>query len=130
MCRRLLAADFARGRITVLRRAVTACAAGEGLGGRRLEDFVLAVNEITTNAVLHGGGGGRLRLWSQAGRLWCEVTDEGPGLPPGWMGAERTPSRYDTGGRGLWLTRLLCDQVTIVSTPGGGTSVTFSASRG
>ncbi|MBB6343934.1 ATP-binding protein [Nonomuraea muscovyensis] len=126
MCRRALVADFARGRITVLRRAVTTYAAGMGLTGRRLEDFVLAVNEITTNAVLHGGGRGRLRLWARDGRLWCEVTDEGPGLPPGWMGSARTPSRYDPGGRGLWLTRMLCDHVTIVSTP-GGTSVTFSA---
>ncbi|MDF2712442.1 MAG: ATP-binding protein, partial [Nonomuraea muscovyensis] len=69
MCRRALVADFARGRITVLRRAVTTYAAGMGLTGRRLEDFVLAVNEITTNAVLHGGGRGRLRLWARDGRL-------------------------------------------------------------
>ncbi|NUW39800.1 ATP-binding protein [Nonomuraea rhodomycinica] len=124
-----LVRSFARGRITVVRRAVAQFAAAEGLAGRRLEDFVLAVNEITTNAVLHGGGSGRLRLWSLDGRLWCEVTDEGPGLPPGWMGSERTPSRYDTGGRGLWLTRLLCDHVTIVSTP-AGTSVTFSTCAG
>ncbi|GGO75342.1 hypothetical protein GCM10012289_50150 [Nonomuraea cavernae] len=120
---------FARGRVTVLRRDISVCAAGEGLRGRRLEDFVLAVNEVITNAVLHGGGGGRVRLWARRGRLWCEVTDHGPGLPPGWMGSARTPSSHDTGGRGLWLTRMLCDHVTIVSSP-GGTCVTFSAAIG
>ncbi|MEV0596509.1 ATP-binding protein [Nonomuraea cavernae] len=122
----MLTATFARGRVTVLRRAVSACAAGEGLRGKRLEDFVLAVNEIITNALLHGGGSGRVRLWTRRGRLWCEVTDHGPGLPPGWIGSARTPSSHDTGGRGLWLTRMLCDHVTIMSSP-GGTSVTFSA---
>ncbi|MER7500180.1 ATP-binding protein [Nonomuraea pusilla] len=122
----MLSASFARGRITCLRRAVSEHAAYEGLSGRQLEDFVLAVNEITTNAVVHGGGRGRLRLWSQGGRLWCEVTDEGPGLPPGWMGDARPPAGLATGGRGLWLARMLCDHVTIVSGP-RGTSVTFAA---
>ncbi|MGN9839406.1 ATP-binding protein [Nonomuraea sp. H19] len=128
MCRQVLCASFARGRITFLRRAVAEHAACEGLTGRRLEDFVLAVNEITTNAVVHGGGHGRLRLWSHGGRLWCEVTDEGPGLPPGWMSDMRPPTGFEFGGRGLWLTRLLCDHVTIVSGP-KGTTVTFAAVR-
>jgi anti-sigma regulatory factor (Ser/Thr protein kinase) len=128
MCRRVLWASFARGRITVVRRAVAEHAAREGLTGRRLEDFVLAVNEIVTNAVVHGGGHGRLRLWSHGGRLWCEVTDEGPGLPPGWMGGRRPPAGFEGGGRGLWLTRMLCDQITIVSGL-RGTRVTFAAVR-
>ncbi|MER6580193.1 MULTISPECIES: ATP-binding protein [unclassified Nonomuraea] len=126
MGRQVLRATFARGRITFLRRAVAEQAAYEGLSGRRLEDFVLAVNEVTTNAVLHGGGQGRLRLWSGEGRLWCEVTDQGPGLPPGWMGEARPPAGLEFRGRGLWLTRMLCDHITIVSGP-AGTSVTFAA---
>ncbi|MFG1701912.1 ATP-binding protein [Nonomuraea sp. M3C6] len=126
MCRQVLCASFARGRITFLRRAVAEHAAYEGLTGRHLEDFVLAVNEITTNAVVHGGGHGRLRLWSHDGRLWCEITDEGPGLPPGWVSEMRPPTGFECRGRGLWLTRMLCDQITIVSGP-GGTTVTFAA---
>ncbi|NUP02089.1 MAG: ATP-binding protein [Nonomuraea sp.] len=129
MCRQVLCATFARGRITCLRRAVAEQAAYEGLSGRRLEDFVLVVNEITTNAVVHGGGHGRLRLWSHNGRLWCEVTDEGPGLPAGWMSDTPPPTGFEFRGRGLWLTRMLCDQITIVSGP-GGTSVTFTAAIG
>lgn len=128
MYRQVLCATFAQGRITALRREVSEHAAGEGLAGKRLEDFVLAVNEITTNAVLHGGGSGRLRLWRHDDRLWCEVTDEGPGLPPGWVGASSTPSGHEPRGRGLWLTRLLCDQVTVESSP-NGTSVRFAAAQ-
>ncbi|MER7366640.1 ATP-binding protein [Nonomuraea wenchangensis] len=129
MCRQVLAVVFARGHITSLRRTVAEHAAREGLAGPRLEDFVLAVNEITTNAVVHGGGRGTLRLWSQAGRLWCEISDEGPGLPPGWTAAERPPAGLESGGRGLWLTRTLCDQVMIVSGP-RGTTVTFASGPG
>jgi anti-sigma regulatory factor (Ser/Thr protein kinase) len=129
MCRQVLCARFARGRITFLRRTVAEHAAYEGLTGRRLEDFVLAVNEIVTNAVVHGGGHGRLRLWSHDGHLWCEVTDEGPGLPPGWMSDMRPPAGFDFRGRGLWLTRMLCEHITIVSGP-RGTSVSFAAERG
>ncbi|WP_211212689.1 ATP-binding protein [Nonomuraea coxensis] len=120
---------FARGGITPLRRTVAEHAAREGLAGARLEDFVLAVNEVTTNAVVHGGGRGTLRLWSHAGRLWCEVSDEGPGLPPGWTAARPPPAGLESGGRGLWLTRTLCDQVTIVSGP-RGTTVMFAAGPG
>ncbi|MFI6596691.1 ATP-binding protein [Nonomuraea sp. NPDC050536] len=121
-----LCATFGHGRITPMRRSVTEYAARHGLSGRRLEDFVLAVNEIATNAVLHGGGCGRLRLWSQGGRLWCEVTDDGPGLPPGWLGASRRPSCHQDGGRGLWLARLLCRHLVIVSSP-RGTHITFTS---
>ncbi|MBF8188718.1 ATP-binding protein [Nonomuraea sp. K274] len=117
--------SFARGRLAMLRGAVAEHAAREGLAGPFLEDFVLAVNEISANAVLHGGGHGRLRLWSYEGRLWCEITDHGPGLPPGWTGDRPPPAVLDHRGRGLWLTRTLCDDLTIVSGP-GGTTVTFA----
>ncbi|WP_327085780.1 ATP-binding protein [Nonomuraea sp. NBC_01738] len=126
--RTVLHTGFARGRITLLRRAVAEQAGCLGLSGRRLEDFVLAVNEVTTNAVLHGGGRGSLRLWSDAGRLWCQVADAGPGIPAGWLDAERPPPGMETSGRGLWLMRTLCEEVTIVTGP-GGTTITFAAAR-
>src|ERR1051326_7266341 len=77
----LLLAAFDADRITALRHEVARCAVKAGLHAQRLEDFVLAVNEIVTNAVRHAGGHGRLRLWFQADTIRCEVTDEGGGIP-------------------------------------------------
>jgi hypothetical protein len=44
------------------------------------------------------------------------------------MGDRRPPAGFEGGGRGLWLTRMLCDQITIVSGL-RGTRVTFAAVR-
>src|ERR1700760_3187647 len=76
----LLAAVFDADRITALRHEVTRCAIAAGLHAQRLEDFVLAVNEIVTNAVRHAGGHGRLRMWLVGPLLNCEVVDEGHGI--------------------------------------------------
>lgn len=65
--------------MTELRHSVTSCAHAAGLDGQRLDDFVLAVNELITNAVRHGGGQGWLRMWRHPGRLVCEVADHGRG---------------------------------------------------
>jgi anti-sigma regulatory factor (Ser/Thr protein kinase) len=52
------AADLAR-----LRRCLTDTARLAGLAEPRRGEFVLAVHEVTGNAVQHGGGRGRARLW-------------------------------------------------------------------
>jgi anti-sigma regulatory factor (Ser/Thr protein kinase) len=115
-----LSRQFTRAQVTAVRHAVTRFAARSGLAGRRLEDFALAVNELVTNAVRHAGGQGRLRLWRADGRLCCEVTDEGPGIP-----ADRVepapPPVSATDGRGLWLVSRLCDDVSIATGPAGTT---------
>ncbi|HWH01308.1 MAG TPA: ATP-binding protein, partial [Pilimelia sp.] len=54
----LLARTFDAEQVTELRHAVARCAEESGLSGHPLEDFVLAVNELATNAVRHGGGRG------------------------------------------------------------------------
>jgi serine/threonine-protein kinase RsbW len=109
----LIAQEFRRPDLAALRHRVAACAADAGLLGTRLQGFVLAVNEITTNAVVHGGGLGRLRLWRAARQLICEVTDAGPGLPDGREPPHRPPPADAPGGRGLWLTRALCDSFSL-----------------
>lgn len=74
----LLSAVITAGEVSVLRHAVAAAAASAGLAGEKLEDFVLAVNELTTNAVRHGGGSGHLLLRCHGDRLTCQMTDQGP----------------------------------------------------
>lgn len=92
-------------------------------GGRDLvEDFVLAVDEMTSNAVRHGGPPLALRLWTSADRVVCTVSDHGPGLDDPFAGYG--PAHGDDlsrGGMGLWLARQLCDHVDITSAPDGVT---------
>jgi anti-sigma regulatory factor (Ser/Thr protein kinase) len=96
----LLNRQFDRDAITGTRHGVANCAAGRGPRGLRLEAFVLAVNEIMTNAVRHGGGSGRIRLSRTAAGLACEISDAGPGAPPERFNGHRLPPTTATGGRG------------------------------
>jgi anti-sigma regulatory factor (Ser/Thr protein kinase) len=102
---------FGAEELTQVRHALTAAAGNAGLAGRSLEDFILAVNEVTTNAVVHGGGTGLVRLWHCDGGVRCEVTDEGAGLDREALVGPRPPA-HAIRGRGLWLARQLC-QVTV-----------------
>jgi serine/threonine-protein kinase RsbW len=85
----------------------------------------VAVNEITTNAVRHGGGRGRLELWRTAGHLHCRVTDHGAGIPAG-RHRPRRPDTHAVGGRGLWLASKASTDLHI-ETGTGGTKVTLSS---
>src|ERR1700760_3343521 len=76
----ILEQDFDVGSLFALRAAVSAHAAAAGLTGNRLYDVVTVAHELAANAVRHGAGHGRLRLWVRDGVLHCEVSDDGP--PP------------------------------------------------
>jgi anti-sigma regulatory factor (Ser/Thr protein kinase) len=73
----VLACAFDLHSIAAVRHAILSRASGVGLGEPHLSDFILAVNEVTSNAVRHGGGKGRLRLWQTVVNLVCEVVDDG-----------------------------------------------------
>jgi anti-sigma regulatory factor (Ser/Thr protein kinase) len=89
-----------------LRWAVAAYAAELGAGGKG-EDVVLIAHELASNAVRHGGGAGRLRLWRDDYRLLCRVSDTGPGLTDVAGAGAELPSAQVPGGRGLWIARRL-----------------------
>lgn len=117
----LLDRSFGRDEITVMRHQVAASLSAVGLVGDRLQGFVLAVNEIITNVVLHAGGHGRLVLWLTAGSAWCTVTDSGPGIPDRYLRPPDAPEAFEAGGRGVWLAYQLCDEVTVATGPIGTT---------
>lgn len=101
---------FDSGTLDALRAGVKAHACQAGLPEARAEDVVLAVHELAANAVSHGAGAGRLRLWKLAGTLHCQVED---GEPVASGPPERPlPSRP---GHGLWLVRQVADRMRILS---------------
>lgn len=116
----LLSESFTAQTVTALRHLLSARVAAAGLTGDVAEDLVLAVHELVTNAVLHGGGRGRLHLFRRADLLVCEVTDHGQesgGDLPVNLPATNTP-----GGRGLWLAHHLTGALTLTRRPDGLTA--------
>ena len=68
---------FDAGSLYTLRAAVAAHATQAGLTPGRADDLVIAVHELAANAVRHGAGHGRLRIWRSDQALRCEITDDG-----------------------------------------------------
>lgn len=126
----LITEPFDQSRVTRLRHAVASCAGQAGLSGDRLDDFVLAVNELLTNAVRHGGGGGQLRLWRDGAWVLCEVSDTGAGLDPDQRGTGARPPLDRPGGWGLWLVERLTDAVEVRTGADGTSVVVWSALDG
>ncbi|OEJ40288.1 ATPase [Streptomyces agglomeratus] len=74
--------------------------------GERVDDVLLCVSELATNALVHGvppGRGYRLRLWLCGDVLRVEVHDSGSGLP-------RVREPDGESGRGLLLVAALADK--------------------
>ncbi len=94
-----------------LRGLIAGLAEHVGLGSERTADLVLAVNEIVTNSVRHGGGAGTLRAWIDGDAVVCEVNDDGYLRDP--LVGRRRPRPDAMGGRGLWLANQLCDLVQV-----------------
>jgi anti-sigma regulatory factor (Ser/Thr protein kinase) len=103
--------DFDPERVDLLRRRVGEEASRNGLSRAEVDEFVLAVHELATNSIKHGGGGGLLRVWHDDGRMVAEVRDHGY-LDQPLVGRQR-PATHRTNGRGLWLVNHLCDLVQI-----------------
>jgi anti-sigma regulatory factor (Ser/Thr protein kinase) len=108
---------FASGTLAGLRRLVKLRADAAGLTFERAGDLVLAVNEVATNSIRHGGGGGVLRIWRAGDMLVCEVADAGRIADP--LAGRRRPASGQSGGHGLWLCNQICDLVQLRAFAGG-----------
>jgi anti-sigma regulatory factor (Ser/Thr protein kinase) len=93
------------------------------------DDLVLAVNELATNVIRHGGGSGRLRVWAAGGWFYCQMSDRGPGMPDTLHGTGRRTAATAMTGRGLWLVHRLSHRVRI-QTGDGGTTITLAMALG
>ncbi|MBC2875525.1 MULTISPECIES: anti-sigma factor RsbA family regulatory protein [Streptomyces] len=114
--------SFGAGELSAVRTFAVAEAARWGLAGQRLIDAELAVAELTTNSVIHGGGRGTLAVWSEAGQVVCEVRDAGRLTDP--LAGRRPPEPGQLGGRGLMLVHYVSDLVRMY-TGDDGTTVRF-----
>jgi anti-sigma regulatory factor (Ser/Thr protein kinase) len=101
-----------------VRQIIARYASNAGLTRRRGEDLLLAVNELATNSVRHGGGSGELRVWADAHAITCEVSDTGTIDAP--LAGRRRPSPGDPSGYGLWMVNQLCDLVQVRAHGQGG----------
>lgn len=108
---------FDASNMTRTRKLVAAHALAAGLDEDKADDLVLAVNELTTNSVVHATGGGELLLWREGATVVCEVRDGGA-LNDLMIGRLKPPPNT-RGGYGVVMVNLLCDLVRIHSDAAG-----------
>lgn len=88
-------------------------ARGRGMSEDAVGDFLVALNEIATNAVTHGSNQARLRLWGDGDALVADVHDDGRAWRPGPDPGAAPPGEHATSGMGLWVARLLSAEIVI-----------------
>jgi anti-sigma regulatory factor (Ser/Thr protein kinase) len=106
------------GDLPVTRHRVSHAVETLGLPAELLGDAELAATEIVTNAVQHGDGRCRVRVWSDGGAVLVRVDNPGTGGSIATAGF-RSPRRADRSGAGMWLARQLADVVHIGQGPVG-----------
>lgn len=93
-----------------------------GVSPRDIDALLMAVSEIMTNAITHGGGGGRLTIQCPPDGLLVEIDDDGPGLPDNVIVGVSLDG-------GLRLARALCTDLAIDSSASGVKVRMFMRSR-
>jgi anti-sigma regulatory factor (Ser/Thr protein kinase) len=76
-----------------------------------VDDVVMCINEVVTNALVYGRAPVRLRLWCAADRIVATVADRGAGPPDPFVGLLPAVSRRSAG-LGLWMAHQLCSHIT------------------
>jgi anti-sigma regulatory factor (Ser/Thr protein kinase) len=108
---------FGRDDLGLVRTFVAEQGRRAGFAGDRLDDLVLAANELATNSMRHAGGSGILRTWLHHGTFFFEVRDRGRIADP--LAGRACPADLRGHGRGLWIVNHLCDLVQMRSSASG-----------
>lgn len=95
--------------LQALRVFVAMRGADAGMSPMATENLVLAVSELASNSIRHGGGSGVLRTWVEDDAFVAEVSDRGEIDEP--LAGREPPCSGQVGGHGLWLVNQLCDLV-------------------
>lgn len=111
--------DFDRSCLAKARQFAAEEAAQRGVRADRIHDVVQVVGELAANSLVHGGGRGRLRLWTEHDQVVCEVNDAGHIRDP--MAGHLPAGNHDLHGRGLLMVNLLSDLVRMHTVPGSTT---------
>jgi anti-sigma regulatory factor (Ser/Thr protein kinase) len=100
-----------------LRRAINDLPETTLLPAARVKQLTVAVNELASNSIEHGGGRATVAIWTEPGLFVCQLDDSGKFSNPmaGWMPPPKGSSR----GRGLLIVHELSDLVRIHQRPGG-----------
>ncbi|MBZ4016351.1 ATP-binding protein [Streptomyces purpurogeneiscleroticus] len=136
---RLLELDFTGPDLPLARITLAATLRRAGLPGAVRDALAQAVLEAMSNAVLHGGGAGRLTVDAADDEVRCEVVDAGPGpsavvpAPESLSPESRTPGARQQAanrrGHGLLIAEALTNRIEVHPGPGDrGTTVVLAAS--
>ncbi|WNV85590.1 sensor histidine kinase [Umezawaea sp. Da 62-37] len=107
------------GDLAAVRGFAETTAAALGMSPTRIDGFVIAVNEVATNTVQHGGGSGRIALRRAGDRVVCDITDHGADPTVDWYAGYLPPDPAHPRGHGLWVARQLCDLLQIHASADG-----------
>ncbi len=102
-----LSVDVPRGtHAPALARGLVQSRFGEELPAQQLDDLLVIVSELTTNAALYGVGEIRLRVSVDDGRVYGEVVDEGVGF----VREVRDRGIDEVGQKGLMIVAMLAER--------------------
>jgi anti-sigma regulatory factor (Ser/Thr protein kinase) len=109
--------DFAPGDLSLIRELVASEGRRVEMDRERIEDLVLAVNEVATNALQHGVAPVSIRVWRGSEEIVFDVRDHGQGVADPLAGQLRPDPELGRGW-GLWIARMVADAVEIRSSAG------------
>jgi len=121
------------GRLAEVRDLVRAAADEAGATEACTADMVQAVDEATTNAIIHGHAGGsgwvEVAATAREDQLVVSIADDAPAFDPTSVPAPDLsvhPAERRPGGMGVLLARLCVDEMTYRPRPGGGNILTLT----